>query len=85
MHKRYYRLYKKHLKLYTLQKHITKLKRTARFSFLKLLGSQTLQELVERIDKAYKRFFKKQGRPPRFKRVALHQSFTFKSKVGYKI
>ncbi|CCB79039.1 transposase OrfB [Helicobacter bizzozeronii CIII-1] len=85
LHKRYYRLYKKHLKLYTLQKHITKLKRTARFAFLKTLGSQTLQELVERIDKAYKKFFKKQGRPPRFKRVALYQSFTFKGKTGYKI
>ncbi|CCF81557.1 transposase OrfB [Helicobacter bizzozeronii CCUG 35545] len=42
LHKRYYRLYKKHLKLYTLQKHITKLKRTTRFAFLKTLGSQTL-------------------------------------------
>ncbi|GMB90813.1 RNA-guided endonuclease TnpB family protein [Helicobacter ailurogastricus] len=85
LHKRYYRLYKRHLKLYTLQKHITKLKRTTRFSFLKLLGSQTLQELVERIDKALKKFFKKQGRPPRFKKVANYQSFTFKGKTGYKI
>ncbi len=85
LHKRYYRLYKKHLKLYTLQKHITKLKRTTRFSFLKSLGSQTLQELVERIDKAYKKFFKKQGRPPRFKKVVNYQSFTFKGKTGYKI
>ncbi len=40
---------------------------------------------MERIDKAYKRFFKKQGRPPRFKKVALYQSFTFKGKTGYKI
>ncbi|WP_104686313.1 RNA-guided endonuclease InsQ/TnpB family protein [Helicobacter felis] len=85
LHKRYYRLYKKHLKLYTLQKHITKLKRTARFAFLKILGSQTLQELVERIDKAYQKFFKKQGRPPRLKKVANYQSFTFKGKTGYKI
>ncbi|WP_281747292.1 RNA-guided endonuclease InsQ/TnpB family protein, partial [Helicobacter suis] len=47
-------------------------------------GSQTLQELVGRIDKAYKKFFKKQGRPPRFKKVANYQSFTF-SQCGYKI
>ncbi|WP_104731973.1 RNA-guided endonuclease InsQ/TnpB family protein [Helicobacter salomonis] len=85
LHKRYYRLYKKHLKLYTLQKHITKLKRTTRFSFLKTLGSQTLQELVERIDKSYKKFFKKQNRPPCFKKVALYQAFTSKGKVGCKI
>ncbi|WP_073193814.1 RNA-guided endonuclease InsQ/TnpB family protein [Helicobacter suis] len=84
LHKRYYRLYKKHLNFYTLKKHITKLKRTARFAFLKTLGSQTLQELVGRIDKAYKKFFKKQGRPPRFKKVANYQSFTF-SQCGYKI
>ncbi|WP_199765401.1 RNA-guided endonuclease InsQ/TnpB family protein, partial [Helicobacter felis] len=84
LHKRYYRLYKKHLNFYALKKHITKLKKTTRFAFLKTLGSQTLQELVERIDKAYKKFFKKQGRPPRFKKVANYQSFTF-SQCGYKI
>ncbi|BCD51220.1 hypothetical protein NHP194022_08910 [Helicobacter suis] len=43
-----------------------------------------MQELVGRIDKAYKKFFKKQGRPPRFKKVANYQSFTF-SQCGYKI
>ncbi len=67
-----------------LKRHITKLKKTTRFAFLKTLGSQTLQELVERIDKAYKKFFKKQGRPPRFKKVTNYQSFTF-SQCGYKI
>ncbi|BCD46272.1 hypothetical protein NHP194003_10190 [Helicobacter suis] len=41
--------------------------------------------MAERIDKAFQRFFKKQGRPPRFKRVALYQSFTFKGGIGYKI
>ncbi|BCZ19161.1 IS200/IS605 family element transposase accessory protein TnpB [Helicobacter sp. NHP19-012] len=44
-----------------------------------------MQELVERIDKAYQKFFKKQGRPPRFKKTTLYQSFTFKGKTGYKI
>ncbi|CAK00208.1 ISHa1152 transposase B fragment 2 [Helicobacter acinonychis str. Sheeba] len=33
MHKRYYRLFKKHLKLYDLQKHTTKLKKAHRYAF----------------------------------------------------
>ncbi|BEG56577.1 hypothetical protein NHP21005_15470 [Helicobacter sp. NHP21005] len=38
-------------------KHITKLNENNTLCFFKTLGSQTLQELVERIDKAYQRFF----------------------------
>ncbi|KNE03808.1 hypothetical protein ACM23_06655 [Helicobacter pylori] len=35
LHKRYYRLFKKYLKLNDLQKHTTKLKKTHRYAFLK--------------------------------------------------
>ncbi|NHA88735.1 RNA-guided endonuclease InsQ/TnpB family protein [Helicobacter pylori] len=80
LHKRYYRLFKKYLKLNDLQKHTTKL----RYAFLKTLGSQTLQDLTERIDKAFKKFFKKQAKLPRFKKVANYKSFTFKSQVDKK-
>ncbi len=52
--------------------------------FLKTLGSQTLQDLTERIDKAFKKFFKKQAKLPRFKKVANYKSFTFKSQVDKK-
>ncbi len=84
LHKRYYRLFKKYLKLNDLQKHTTKLKKTHRYAFLKTLGSQTLQDLTERIDKAFKKFFKKQAKLPRFKKVANYKSFTFKSQVDKK-
>ncbi|MFP6196734.1 RNA-guided endonuclease InsQ/TnpB family protein [Helicobacter pylori] len=84
LHKRYYRLFKKYLKLNDLQKHTTKLKKTHRYAFLKTLGSQTLQDLIERIDKAFKKFFKKQAKLPRFKKVANYKSFTFKSQVDKK-
>ncbi len=84
LHKRYYRLFKKYLKLNDLQKHTTKLKKTHRYAFLKTLGSQTLQDLTERIDKAFKKFFKKQAKLPRFKKVANYKSFTFKSQLDKK-
>lgn len=55
---RYYRLFKKHLSANRLKMLLPKLKRTRRLSWLKELPSQALQDVVERIDRAYKRFFR---------------------------
>ena len=80
---RYYRLFKKHPLANRLKKLLPKLKRTHRFLWLNALPSQALQDVVERIDRAYKRFFeerkkgKKVGRPY-FKRSANYKSFTLK-------
>lgn len=80
---RYYRLFKKHPSANRLKKLLPKLKRTRRFLWLNALPSQALQDVVERIDRAYKRFFeerkkgKKAGRPY-FKRSANYKSFTLK-------
>ena len=80
---RYYRLFKKHPSANRLKKLLPKLKRTRRFLWLKSLPSQALQDVVERIDRAYKRFFerrkegKKAGRPY-FKCSANYKSFTLK-------
>jgi putative transposase len=57
LHKRYYRLYGKHLNLYQLQKHLTKLKKLEKHTHWNQLGSQAVQDVAERIDKAYKLFF----------------------------
>jgi putative transposase len=46
LHKRYYRMYGKHLNEYKLKKHITKLKKTDRFSFWNDLDSQAIQDLA---------------------------------------
>ena len=54
---RYYRLFKKHPSANRLKKLLPKLKRTRRFFWLNALPSQALQDVVERIDRAYKRFF----------------------------
>lgn len=58
LHKRYYRLYHKSLNVYVLQKHLTKLKKMSRFSCLKEISSQAVQDITQRIDRAYKLFFR---------------------------
>lgn len=89
LHKRYYRLYGKSLNVYQLQKHITKLKKLPRYAFWNMLGSQAIQDIADRIDKAYKLFFVnlKAGRrtaPPGFKKVKKYSSFTLKQ-AGWKL
>lgn len=84
LHKRYYRMYGKHLNKFRLQKHIAKLRN--KNPFWQQVGSQAAQDIVERIEKAYQLFFKyhKRGvRPPSFKKVKKYSSFTLKQ-AGYK-
>ncbi|MHB1665593.1 MAG: RNA-guided endonuclease InsQ/TnpB family protein [bacterium] len=86
LHKRYYRLYHKSLNKFVLQKHITKLKKLSKYNYWNDLGSQAIQEITERIDKGYKKFFKHENkRPPTFRKKAKYKSFALKGKVGYKI
>ena len=89
LHKRYYRLYNKSLNIYRLQKHITKLKKQSNHEFWKLVPAQSIQDIVERIDKAYKLFFnnikrKVKASPPKFKKIKKYKSFTLKQD-NYKI
>ena len=77
-HKRSYRLYHRSLNLYVLQKHLTKLKKIPRFSYLKEIGSQAVQDITQRIDRAYKLFFRNLKRkirtaPPSFKKVRKYK------------
>ena len=86
LHKRYYRLYDKTLNTNRLKKHITKLKKLDKYKHWRILGSQAVQEIAERIDNGYKKFFRhKNKRPPTFKKVKKYKSFKLKGKVGYKI
>ena len=79
LHKRYYRLYGVHLKKNQLQKHLTKLKNLPRFSYLKEFGSQAVQDVVERIEFGYKKFFRRENkRPPKFRKISKSKSFTLK-------
>ncbi len=84
LHRRYYRMWGKHLACGKLQSHIAKLRK--RNPFWQLVGSQAVQDICQRIEKAYQLFFKhnKKGvRPPGFKKVKKYKSFTLKQ-AGYK-
>lgn len=90
LHRRYYRMYGKYLNSYKLKNHITKLKRLPKYKHWNMLGSQAIQDIVERIDKSYEAFFKhvrekRRGRksPPKFKKRKNYSSFTLKQ-AGYK-
>ncbi|MEH2022899.1 RNA-guided endonuclease InsQ/TnpB family protein [Nostoc sp.] len=84
IHKRYYRMWGKHLGCAKLQSHIAKLRK--KNPFWQYVGSQAVQDICQRIEKAYQLFFKhnKKGvRPPGFKKVRKYKSFTLKQ-AGYK-
>lgn len=89
LHKRYYKIYKKSLNSYQLMKHITKLKRLSKYQYWNQVGSQAIQDVVERIDKSYKLFFRNRKNGiraglPGFKKVKNYKSFTLKQS-GYKL
>jgi putative transposase len=84
LHKRYYRMWRKHLNCSKLQSHIAKLRK--RNPFWQTVGSQAVQDICQRIERSYQLFFKhhqKGVRPPGFKKVRRYKSFTLK-RAGYK-
>lgn len=77
--KRYYSIYKKYVSCNRMQKHFAK--RIDR----RLLPSQTVQEILQRLDTSYQRFFSHTAkRPPKFKRAKEFSSFRFK-RGGFKL
>ena len=89
LHKRYYKLFGKYLKRNFLQKHLVKLKKSEKFSYLKKIGSQAVQDITDRIDRAFQLFFRNVERkiscsPPNFKKVKNYKSFTLKQ-AGWKL
>ena len=89
LHKRYYKFFGKYLEKSKLQKHLTKLKRRKKFSYLREINSQAVQDVTDRIDRAYRLFFNNFKRsvkcsPPHFRRVKKYKSFTLKQS-GWKI
>jgi len=88
LHRRYYSLFGKHLDKYKLQKHITKLKNDEQYAHWKAVPSQAIQDITDRIERAYQLFFKhaKKGKvkPPSFKKTKKYKSITLKQ-AGYKL
>ena len=88
LYNRYYKLYKGHIGKYDLQKHLTKIKHRYMHRW-EGLGSQAIQDITDRLDRAYKLFFanRKKGvdaSPPSFKGRHHYKSFTLKQ-AGYKL
>ncbi len=84
LHRRYYRMWGKHLNCAKLQAHIAKPRK--RNPFWQLVGSQAVPDICQRIEKAYQLFFKhhnKGVKPPGFKKIKKYKSFTLKQ-AGYK-
>ena len=81
--KTYYRLFKKYLTKAKLQAHLAQLKKT--HPWWKQVNSQTIQNIVERIDWGYQKFFRQENsRPPNFKGRHKYRSLTFKNS-GWKV
>ena len=84
LYRRHYKLYKKNPSCGAMQKHIAKIAKTN--PYWSKLGSQSLQELCQRVDMSYREFFKKKGRGrPNFHNPHKSGSFMFKGKVGYSL
>lgn len=89
LHNRYYKLFGKFLNQNKLKKHLTKLKKIAKFNYLLKYGSQAVQDVAERINRAFDLFFANLKRkvrcsPPKFKKVRRYKSFTLKQ-TGWKL
>ena len=85
----YYKVYGKTLSVNKLKKYITKLKKRRKWQHWNKLGSQAIQDVVERIGRSYDAFFNhikehRRGRksPPGFKKRTKYKSFTLKQ-AGY--
>lgn len=79
LQKRYYQIYHKYIGIGRMKAHFVK--HIGRC----LLHSQTVQEILERLDGAYMRFFKHLAvRPPKFKKAKHFSSFLFKQ-GGFKL
>lgn len=90
MRRMYYLVYGKTLKANDLKKYITKICKRRKWGHWHNLGSQAIQDVVERVDRAYKAYFdnKKKAHPtkkslPKFKKREMYKSFTLKQ-AGYK-
>jgi len=79
LQKRYYSLFGQYIDIFRMKRHFAKRITRCR------LGAQTVQELLERLDASYQRFFTHLAkRPPKFRKASLFGSFVFKQD-GFKL
>ncbi len=81
--RRYYRIYGKYVELSKMRRHISKHRR--KNEYWKRLNSQSVQEIVDRVDLSYIRFFKGiSKRPPKFRKLHNFTSIIY-TQSGYKL
>jgi len=73
-----YRSNKISLSYYDLIKQLTELKREKGYEWVKEVPSQSLQDVLERLDKAYQTFFRRGGFP-KFSKKSKYRSITLKN------
>ncbi len=90
LQKRYFRLYGKYISANRLKGFIAKLRRR-KYSEWQRLGSQAVQDVIERLDRSYQAFFEwcktrsgPRKHPPKFKKRWKYNSFTLKQ-AGWSI
>lgn len=89
LHRKFFHLTGKLLGKYDLMSHLARIKHRPKWeAIFEGLDAQAVQNVAERIDKAYKLFFrnlkhKVKTSPPKFKRVKKYPSYTLK-KNGYR-
>jgi len=85
LQKRYYRRFSQHIALSRMKQHIARLRmKTVRYHYWLHVGSQAVQEICERHEAAYQRFYDQKGELPRFKKVKKFTSFVLKQ-AGWKL
>ena len=75
-YERYYKIFGKYLNRNQLQKHLVKLKKVDKFSYIKEISSQAVQDITDRIDRAFQLFFSNLKRnvrcsPPNFRKETV--------------
>ncbi len=86
LQRRHYRLFGGFITHKRMKAHVAKLRRRVkRYAYWQGLGSQAVQEVIERQDEAWQRFFAQKGNLPRFKKVNRYKSFTLKQTTGWKL
>lgn len=81
VYRMYYKLFKKTPSTNVIQHHIAKIAKNN--PYWSKMGSQSLQEICQRVDNSYKRFFKKLNGRPCYHKIDGNGSFVFKGKIGY--
>ncbi len=83
LHKKYYKVFGRYIDKMRMQAHIAKLKKI--HPRWKTLDAQAIQNIVERIDFGYQKFFKKDNnRTPMFRNRRKYKSLTYKQ-TGWKV